>query len=266
MKKSLIILLNSLFVCAVSVNAQAVQDGIVLEYHGEKPKTPLSMVAITAANASSTASDKAGKFTLNFRSLKAGDNIQFRRIEKSGYEIMNKEAVEAMRVGRNKDDKPLEIILCKTEELNNLRDGYRTIAAKLYEKRLKEQMDEIKRLRDENKLNETDYNVRINEMEEAFANKLSDIETYIDKFARIDLSTLDEDEKIIIELVREGKIEEAIARYDDLRLTDKLKQTIDAKRQLQEAHGKVSKAEEEKAKEVQKLTETNEKIKEVLKK
>lgn len=266
MKKIAFISLGILFACATNINAQAIQEGVVLEYHGEKAKTPLSRVSVTATNASSTISDNAGKFTLNFRSLKAGDKIQFRRIEKAGYEVMNTEAIEAMRIGRNKEDKPLEIILCKSDELNKLRDGYRSVAVQRYAKQLESKKLEIERLKKEGKIKDDEFNSELSKAEDEYEDKLSHMEMYIDRFARIDLSAIDDEEKAIIALVQEGKIDEAIAKYDDLKLTEKLKQTLDDKRKLQSAHDAVSKAEDEKSDEVKQLNETNERIKKELNK
>lgn len=256
MKKSTILTIVFAFCGISTMSAQSVQQGVVLEYKGEQAKTPLANVAVTAANASATMTDNKGAFSLNFRTLKAGDNIQFRRIEKAGYEVMNKEAVEAMRVGRGSDAKPLEIVLCKTETLEQIRDGYRTVAAQRYEKQLKAQEAEVKRMRDEGKIKEEEYNNRLNALEEEYEDKLSKMDTYVDRFARIDLSALNDEEKEIIALVQEGKIDEAIARYDDMKLTEKLKKAIAEKRQLESDHNAVSEAEANKAEEVKRLEES----------
>lgn len=245
--------------------SQSTQQGIVMEYHDASAKTPLGNVAISAANAGSTVSDSHGGFTLSFRTLKAGDNIQFRRIEKSGYEVMNKEAVDAMRVGKAGDGKPLEIILCKSEILEQIRDGYRSVAAQRYEKQLKAQEAEVKRLRDEGKIKEEEYNARLNTLEEEYEDKLSRMDTYVDRFARIDLTSLDDEEKEIIALVKDGKIEEAISRYEEMKLTEKLRKTIEEKRQLESDRNVVNEAETKKAEEIKRLEESIERQIEALK-
>ena len=102
MKHFGIILLGLL--CSIPSLAQSVQSGLVLEYNGSLQKTPLSDVVITAGNAPIVTSDAEGQFSLSFRTLHAGDAIQFRRIERAGYEVMNTEALEAARVARNNDN------------------------------------------------------------------------------------------------------------------------------------------------------------------
>lgn len=215
--------------------AQSIQKGFVMEYHEKSQKTPLSNVSVSATNAASTATDNRGGFTLNFRSLKPGDNIQFRRIEKPGYEVMNREAIEVMRIGSQNNSEPLNIILCSTKLLNELRDGYRSVAVKRYEKELKQAENEAKRLKDEGRLKEDEYNQRLDDIEAEYELKLSDIDNYVDRFARIDLSELDEIEQRIIALVKEGKFEEAMKLYEEQGFVEKLKKSRAELQQLSNA-------------------------------
>lgn len=78
--------------------AQSTQSGIVLEYDGNNKKKPLANVEIVVNNAGSTVSDAHGKFNLNFRTLKPGDKITVRRVEKLGYEVFNTEAVSQFTI------------------------------------------------------------------------------------------------------------------------------------------------------------------------
>ena len=132
------IFIGTLISAAASVAlSQSVQRGQVLEYQGTNPKTPLPRVHIAATNASATQSDADGHFTLQFRTLHAGDAIQFRRIELSGYEVMNSEALEVARVARpqgvSDDEAPLRIIMAQRETLRRLREGYRAVSQQRYE-------------------------------------------------------------------------------------------------------------------------------------
>lgn len=253
--KSFLVVFLTLF-GVLQVYAQSTQNGVVLEYHDKASKTPLSKVAVTASNASSTITDDAGKFTLNFRTLKAGDGIQFRRIEKSGYEVMNREAVEVMRIGSKSNAAPLQIVLCSSVLLNQLRDGYRSVSVKRYETQLKKAEAEAKRLKEAGKLKEEEYNAKLDEIEAEYEEKLSSIDTYIDRFARIDLTELDDIERQIISLVQEGKFDEAMTMYEKQGFVQKLQKSREEQRQLAEAKTKIESAIDAKAEEAEKLRQS----------
>jgi len=232
MKRYILVALSTLF--AGSLLAQSEQKGLVMEYQGENPKTPLGNVSVSAKGASATISAEDGSFTLQFRTLHAGDVIEFRRIELFGYEVMNKDVVDNMKIGNAQNDKPLVIVLCKSEELQKIRDGYRDVASQHYEKQLKEKQDQLEQLRKEGKIKETEYQQQISSLEDNYEQQLQNLDTYVDKFARIDLSELDEFEKEIMELVKEGRFEEAIAKYDEQDLTTKLQEGVKRQQQLQQ--------------------------------
>lgn len=214
---------------ALWVHAQSAQQIEVLLYHGQEAKTPLEGVSVSAVGASSVMSDAQGQLTLTFRTQKTGDQIQFRRIDMAGYEVMNTEALEVMRIGTGTSI----IVMCNSEELNRLRDGYHTAAAQRYQQQLLEAQQQVETMKQEGKLRDEEYARRLDELEEAFEQQMQTLDTYVDKFARIDLSELDAYEQEIIELVQQGRFDEAIARYDDQHLTERLQQGVREQQQLQ---------------------------------
>ena len=253
------------------VRAQAVQQGQALLYHGRDAKTPLAGVSVTAANAASVMSDEGGKFTLRFRTLKVGDQIQFRRIEMNGYEVMNTEALEVARIAGNSNgdaasDEVLKIVLCSTEELAALRDGYHTKAAERYQQQLDKAQQEVEKLKQDGKIREEEYNQLMDALEERYNQQLETLDTYVDKFARIDLSELDAFEQEIIALVQEGRFDEAIARYDDQHLTERLQQGVAEQRQLSHDVKTLDTAIEAKTDEAERLEQSIDKQIELLRK
>ena len=230
-------LLLALLLCFVGTvaRAQSVQNGRVVQYNGKEEKTPLKNVSVSAVGAPAVQSDADGQFALQFRTLHAGDAIQFRRVELSGYEVMNTEALAAARVANTSDGAPTEpfvIVMCKSDELSKLRDGYRDVATTRYQKQLEEAQAQLQRLKKEGKLQQAEYDKQLDALEEKYEAQLQTLDTYVDKFARIDLSELDEVEAQIIALVQDGKIDEAIARYDEQNLTQRLQQGVQEQRQL----------------------------------
>ena len=213
----LLIIVNNMF-------AQTVQNGVVKEYNERLDKTPLNHVEINISNAASTASDEKGDFKLQFRTLKPGDKVIVRRIEKLGYEIFNKEALEQWYISR--DGKPFTIIMCKSEKFKRIRDNYSRISSASYEKQLKK---EEKRLADERrngKLKEEEYTKALKQLNDEYNRQLDNLDNYVDRFARIDLSELSSTEAEIIELVQKGEIEKAIQLYEQQNLEEKYKHEV----------------------------------------
>lgn len=243
---------------------QTTQYGLVEEYQGKQPKTALPHVIVAASNAGVAQSGVDGRFELNFRTLHAGDAIQFRRVELSGYEVMNTEALEVQRValwsgeGVPAVDDPalVRIVMAPRAVLQKLRDDYRAVASRRYEQQLQLNEKELERLRREGKLAEEQYNARMNALEEEYEEKLSKLETYIDKFARIDLSDLDQDEQRIVELVQQGKFEEALQIYEDQHLQERLKQNRSDIQQLTAVRAQLDEAARKKEQEIVRLRQS----------
>lgn len=232
--------------------AQSVQQGITLEYKGSNPKTPMAGVSVTAANAGSVMSGDDGCFELRFRTLRTGDQIQFRRIELNGYEVMNTEALEVARVARqegNATAERLAIVMAPTKMLRQLRDGYRSVAVERYKRQLHEAEAEAEKLRQQGQLQEQEFNERLDALEAEYDEKLNRLESYIDKFARIDLSDIDADEQHIVELVQAGQFDEALAIYDRQDLAARLRQSRADLQRLTDARQQITAAEQQKAQE-----------------
>jgi len=226
-------LITAMFLGASSaLRAQSVQVGRVLLYHGSEAKTPLSGVSVSVKDASAVMSGADGLFSLSFRTLRPGDAIQFRRVEMSGYEVMNSEALDVARVSNGNDT--LSVVMCDSEELSKLRDGYRTKAAQRYQQRYEEAQNQLKNLQEQGKIKEEEFNRQLEELENNYEAQLQSLDTYVDKFARIDLSELDAFEQEIVILVQEGRFEEAISRYEDQHLTERLQQGVKQQKQLQQ--------------------------------
>lgn len=240
--------------------AQSVQRGEVLEYRGTDPKTPLAKVNVVASNAGAVQSDAEGQFSLQFRTLHSGDAIQFRRIERSGYEVMNTEALEVARVARpsaqDEASDRIRIVMIPRATLQRLRDGYRNVTEQRYEQQLQRAEAQLDSLRQAGKLAEEQYNARINALEEAHEEKLNQLDTYIDKFARIDLSDISQDEQRIVALVQEGRFEEALQIYEDQHLSERLQQNRADVTQLTAIRDQLAEAARQKAIENERLRQS----------
>ena len=212
--------------------AQTVQRGIVQEYNEGAPKTALPGVEVRVYPAQSTVSDAQGKFELEFLTLNPGERINVRRIEKDGYEIFNKDALEQWNLS---PDNTFSIVMCRSDRFKQLKDTYYANSSERYSRQYRNATAELRRLRDANRLQQQEFADSLRVIEDLYARQLENLDNYVDRFARIDLSEISAAEQEIIALVREGKIDEAIARYDELDIKNRLLNNIEQQNEVRSA-------------------------------
>lgn len=212
--------LNKLFAaCILSIMSaasfgQSVQPGYVKEYNEKLAKTPLGGVELVINNAGSTVSASDGSFTLSFRTQKPGDRVHYTRIEKLGYEIFNKEALSQWDI--SKTGVPFTIVMCSSAKFKAIRDNYNKVASASYARQQRKEEEELTAEYTAGRMQEETYRKRLQELKNYYAVQFENLNNYVDKFSRIDLSELSEGEGAIIEKVQQGRIDEAIAAYERL--------------------------------------------------
>jgi len=216
-----------IIVAAICANAQTVQNGVVMEYNKKVQKTPLAGVELNVRSAGSTVSGRNGNFSLKFLTLKAGDRVVVRDngrdIRKEGYEIFNKDALEQWNLNPNA---PFSIVMCRSDRFKAICDNYYSKASVNYKKQYDKEISAVNKLKNEGKLKDEEYRKKLTEIQENYDRQLDNLDNYVDRFARIDLSELQSEEQGIIELVEQGLFDEAIARYDELQLEQKITTSI----------------------------------------
>lgn len=215
-----LILLFFAIVSIVNVFAQSKQDGFVKEYSEKSKKKPLVGVQVLVANANHDVSGKNGDFHLQFRTLKPGDPVHVQNVIKLGYEVFNKEQLEVWRISRSNE--PFTIVMCKSSVLKALKDEYNAIAYKSFSEQRKKELkiwdDQLK----QGRVQQKEYDKQVSALCDYYDKKLENLDTYIDRFARIDMNEITREERRIVELVRKGMIQEAIDEYNALKLDEEL--------------------------------------------
>lgn len=219
-------------VAGIVAAGQTVQRGIVQEYNEAAPKTALPGVELRVYPAQSTVSDAQGRFALEFLTLNPGERINVRRIEKDGYEIFNKDALEQWNLN---PDKAFSIVMCRSDRFKHLKDLYYANSEERYSRQYRNAAANLRRLRDENRIRQQEFADSLRKIEDLYARQLENLDNYVDRFARIDLSEISAAEQEIIALVQEGKIDEAIARYDDLDIKNRLLTNIERRNEVRSA-------------------------------
>lgn len=240
MRHLVIIILLAIVCCA---NAQTIQQGIVKEYNEKSQKTPLDGVELNVRSANSTVSDNDGTFVLNFITAKPGDKINVRRIEKLGYEVFNKEAIEQWNLNPTT---PFLIVMCRSDLFKKIRDNYEKVSSESYARQLQKEETALAKLKADGKLKEEEYQKQLFELRENYDKQLDNLDNYIDRFSRIDLSELTSVEQEIIDLVQQGKIEEAIAKYEAQNYVEKYKREVEDIKEVSRAIDQLSTVHERK--------------------
>lgn len=224
--------------------AQTIQPGQTLEYNEKNTKTPLGGVEIVIRDAGSTVSDAKGNFTLTFNTLQPGDKVVYRQIQKSGFEIFNKQALEQWYI--SKDKKPFQIVLCRTEKFKALTENYQRVSSDSYARQYKKDQDALAAQLKEGKLKEEEYKKQLLALEDKYYEDLQNLDNYVDMFARIDLSELSNREQKIIEMLQAGNVDEAIKAYEDQNYLEKFKQEAADKVEIVAARKKLEDLESQK--------------------
>jgi hypothetical protein len=240
--KKLFFLLACTLISFVSF-AQTIQNGVVQEYNEKDAKTPLEGVELNVRSAGSTVSDKSGNFALSFLTLEPGEKVNVRRIEKLGYEVFNKEAVEQWNINPST---PFVIVMCRSDLFKKIRDNYEKVSSESYARQLKKEEESLFKLKEEGKLREEEYQRQLFELRENYEQQLDNLDNYVDRFSRIDLSELSSVEQEIIELLRSGRIDEAIAKYEEQNYVDQYIREVADIKEVSSAIDKLSSVQSQK--------------------
>ena len=223
-----------------SLSAQVVQRGLMLEYNEELAKSPLGGVEVVVRGAPSSVSDASGGFELEFLTQSGGERVSVTRIEKPGYEIFNKEALEQWNIN---PEEPFRIVMCESGRFKRIRDNYSRVSSESYARQQASEESRLRELLEDGALKEEEYRKELYELKVEYQTKLDDLESYVDRFARIDLSELDEAEREIIRLVQAGDMEGAIARYEAQDLVGKYRAETEDIREIETARKSLDEAE-----------------------
>lgn len=224
------------FCACICTFAQTDQACIVLRYNEYEQKTPLSRVKIEIKNAGSAFSDAKGACVLHFNNMRPGDKVAYVNgsVQYPGYEVFNKEALEQWTLSRSKD--PFRIVMCDSKKFKALRDKYEAALSSNYKQQMaadKRRLDEELRTR---QLKSEEYERRIQSIEKDYQQRIQDMQTYIDRFARIDLSELSENQQHLLDLVSQGNIDEAIQLMENQNFADVMLQNLGRRKKIEQEY------------------------------
>lgn len=210
----------SALLCAVAVtlDAQVRQEGTaVLQNSGHQPLAGVQVMAVGAAPASS---DGNGRFFLEFRSGRPGDMLKVNDIYKSGYSLVNEAALRNWRLS---GDRPVEVVLCPTDVLLNRQEEYYGVGRVHYQSRYEAALAALDSLQKAGMLAREEYEARLDAAGAEYADAMSRLEEYAYMIACINTDDLNELEREVYALVRDGDVSGALQLLDRAQVSERFR-------------------------------------------
>ena len=242
MKRMRFVNILLLFFCAACLRAQSKQYVQVLEYIPDFEKigtdakrVPLGNVEISALGAGTVVTDRLGVCKLEFLTKNPGDELRFRRVYKSGYEMLNPVQADVHYVIHTAND-TIQLVMITNE--NQLRRGqiFAQFAENQYNRQKEAEMARLDK-------NSEKYEEELRNIELDYQQKMDNIGNYVRTMSRMDFSTLTGQDKIAFDLYVKGEYEKAIEVIDNMNLIDLYRVSVQAARRLENAREKVMSAE-----------------------
>lgn len=208
-----------LFVLAIggfhSLCGQVVQKGqVLLQNSGRQP---LTQVSILVAGAVPATSDSRGQFNLHFATHKEGDMVRTLQISKTAYELVNQKEVELWNLSTST---PFVIVMCPKGTLEESRRKYYKLGEDRYRRLYQKKLMELEQALADRQLQETEYQAKMAEANRQLQNAMERLESFCDKFARINRDMLSELDARAMERLDQGDIEGAIRVYEEANLLE----------------------------------------------
>lgn len=210
----------SALLCAVAVtlDAQVRQEGTaVLQNSGHQPLAGVQVMAVGAAPASS---DGNGRFFLEFRSGRPGDMLKVNDIYKSGYSLVNEAALRNWRIS---GDRPVEVVLCPTDVLLNRQEEYYGVGREHYQSRYEAALVALDSLQKAGLLAREEYEARLDAAGAEYADAMNRLEEYAYMIACINTDDLNELEREVYALIRDGDVSGALQLLDRAQVSERFR-------------------------------------------
>lgn len=243
-------LIMLIFCVAVGSWAQT-QQGTAYRYNGKKARTPLGNVTISydANRRTVISNEKDGTFSLTLVGRKMGDRIGVVTVKKREMMVFNQQAVDEWSIRKE----PLMLILCNADEFEKQKEDLIAIGRREAKKKYDKQKAELEAQLNASKIKETEYEEALDKAYEELEILQKNMDKYVDAFVRIDLSEVSAEEQRILDMVNEGRIDEAVDAYEKLDISGKLRQARENKKALSEAKSKIEEEEMHQAQVIEEL-------------
>ena len=202
------------------VYSQVNQHGRTLEQNSNH--TPVSSVALRFIGAAPATSDNDGNYVLKFNKLKAGELLLMDKVEKAGYEIVNKETLLGWHAT---EERSCDIILSLKSKITSERERYFKIGKSSYLARFNSAVEELDKLG----LEKEKYDQLYDSLNYELKKNLLSLNDYADILARMNRDDLSSFHNRVLELIDNSDFVTAIQLLDSANVEDKLRLAKDTK-------------------------------------
>ena len=193
---------------SVAMSAQTQQGYVKTLGRPEKAGVPLGGVTVRVKGVHNTVLSKEdGTFSMTLTGKKNGDAYALQQVQKSGYELNEKEVI-----GRQyafSDKVPLTIVMVSMAQLQADKQRISNNAFRVAERNYKAKMAMLEKQRDEHAISMEKYREDIRNLQDKFEKYQSMIDGLAEHYAHTDYDELDEKDREINICIENGDLERA---------------------------------------------------------
>lgn len=217
----IIALILYLFVSSASFAQSWLKGEVVLI---NSNNAPLPGVELVVEKAVPTFSDANGKFKLEMQNDSEGQIIQFQRIFKKGYEIVNSKDIESWIAS---PELVYKIVMCRNGYLQESKMRYYNAGNLLYRNRYENAVSELDKLIEAKEISQAQYTEKLNEIKDEYDQSKRQLDYYADKFSRLNRDELKGIDSLAMSRFDAGDIDGAIQIYESASMIEKFEKYIE---------------------------------------
>lgn len=223
--KFVLILLIAWAFTVAHVSAQSQRGYAVIQNSNKKA---LPQVSVIVAGAQPTTTDADGRFSLSLPNHQKGQRLMVQDISYHDYVVVNKHQVDQWVYAPSVE---YRIDMCPTAEYQQRVEQFHRIGRTNNEKSFERKLAELKKQKEQGVLKAEQYAKLRKEATEELKRTSKLIDAYAPMLAAINSDYLQPIERQAQALAEQGKVDEAVRLYEDLKLQDKFHRGIDMKKQ-----------------------------------
>lgn len=232
MKNFYFSLLLSLAASTLYAQTNLIQNGIVREFNSGK-KT-VADVQIIYSNAPPAFSDASGKFQLNFTDKKASD-LAFRAdIAKKDYELVNEKELEHLKLSSNNGQLNTDVLVAKIGAISQSQKDYAAFIESILKTNFDIEKDVLKKALQSRQILKEAYYDQYGDLQKQYSAQKRGIYQLSEKFAKINLDDAQLFYKEMVELFKDGQMQNALKRMENAGLIDALSNYFKEKKKIKD--------------------------------
>ena len=223
--KFVLVLLVAWAFTVAHVSAQSQRGYAVIQNSNKKA---LPQVSVIVAGAQPTTTDAEGRFSLSLPNHQKGQRLMVQDISYHDYVVVNKHQIDQWVYAPSVE---YRIDMCPAAEYQQRVEQFHRIGRTNNEKSFERKLAELKKQKEQGVLQAGQYAKLRKEATEELKRTSKLIDAYAPMLAAINSDYLQPIERQAQALAEQGKVDDAVRLYEDLKLQDKFHRDLDMKKQ-----------------------------------